>query len=273
MRFRCLAASAALVLLPSVALAQEECPDGDWFCENQGETSAGEEGSSASEADDGAPAQAESNPKQEGPPLVVYTPKGSKPSKVIVVETPPPKPSKPRRVREWGFNLHLSGALMGDKAAEHDAQMGGLGFGFRYRPIPVLAIDAGLELIGGTDWNGYERRETAFMTNCMLFFNPKNKVQVFWFGGFGFSGARVQIENETEGSFEERYSYFGLQTGLGIEGRISKKVALGADILGFVRGRSDARPNTRPEFVDEDTHRATNASGGGLVRGGITFYW
>ncbi|HVJ16555.1 MAG TPA: hypothetical protein VM686_14035 [Polyangiaceae bacterium] len=270
MRFRCLAASAALLLLPTVALAQEECPDGDWFCENP--PSAGDDGA-AGEAESPPPRENEAEPQKEGPPLVVYTPKGSaKPSKVIVVEKPPPKAAKPRKVREWGFNLHLSGALMGDKADEHDAEMGGLGFAFRYRPIRALAIDAGLELIGGTDWNGFERRETGFMTNCLLFFNPKDKVQVFWFGGFGLSGARVQVETDTE-SFEERYSYFGLQTGLGIEGRVSKKVALGADILGFVRGRSDARPNSRPEFVDEDTHQATNASGGGLIRGGVTFYW
>lgn len=272
MRFRCLAATAALLLLPTVAVAQEECPDGDWFCESPPEPS-GEEPAAAEDEPSGPPRQTKPSPGREGPPLVVYTPKGSpKPSKVIVVEKPPPKPPKKRQVKEWGFNLHLSGALMGDEADERDAEMGGLGFAFRYRPIRVLAIDAGLELIGGTDWNGFERRETAFLTNCLLYFNPRDKVQIFWFGGFGFSGARVDVETEQE-SFEERYSYFGLQTGIGLEGRVSKKVAIGADLLGFVRGRTDARPNSRPEFVDEETHRATNASGGGLIRGGVTFYW
>jgi hypothetical protein len=271
MRFRCLAATAALLLLPSVALAQEECPDGDWFCENPAEAS--DQGDAASERPDGAPQERSKPDADKEGSVVVYTPKGSKPpSKVIVVEKPPPKPAKPRKIREWGFNLHLSGALMGDGADEHDAEMGGLGFAFRYRPVRMLAIDAGLEMIGGTDWNGFDRRETAFLANCLLYLNPRDKVQVFWFGGFGFSGAKVQVET-AEDSFEERYSYFGLQTGIGIEGRISRKVALGADLLGFVRGRSDARPNSRPEFVDEETHRATNASGGGLIRGGVTFYW
>jgi hypothetical protein len=64
-----------------------------------------------------------------------------------------------------------------------------------------------------------------------------------------------------------------LQTGFGVEARVSKKVAIGGDVLGFVRGRTDAQENTRPEFVDPETHRASNASGGGLIRAGVTFYW
>src|SRR5688572_28255342 len=127
MRFRCLAAAAALLLtLPAVAHGQEECPEGDWFCENPPQ--ADDQGAAAEEA---TPATEESKANKEGPPLVVYTPKGSpKPSKVIVVEKPPPKPAKPRKVREWGFNLHLAGSLMGERAEENDAGMGGLGFAF-----------------------------------------------------------------------------------------------------------------------------------------------
>ncbi len=267
MRFRCLAAAAALVFVPAVAQA-EECPDGDWFCDTpQEEPAAGDEAPSSE-----APATTDEKDK-EGPPLIVYTPKGApKPSKVIVVEKPAPAP-KPRRVKEWGFNLHLAGALMGDDSDKaHDAEMGGLGFAFRYRPTRVVAFDAGFEFVGGTDWNGYDRRENAFLMNLLLYLNPRDKFQLYWFGGFGASGARVHIENDQE-SLTEHYSYFGLQTGFGVEGRISKKVAIGGDLLGFVRGRTDANEHSRPEFVDPNTHRATNASGGGLIRAGVTFYW
>src|SRR5688500_9711247 len=98
MRFRCLAASAALGLLPSIAVAQEECPDGDWFCENQQE-GGGEPAGDAAEGESKPADESKSDAEKEGPPLVVYTPKGSqKPSKVIVVEKPPPKPAKPRKV-------------------------------------------------------------------------------------------------------------------------------------------------------------------------------
>jgi opacity protein-like surface antigen len=272
MRFRCLAATAALCLVPSIAQA-EECPDGDWFCDQPQGAAGADDAAQETVPEEGADSP-KGDDEKSGPPVVVYTPKGKpKPSKVIIVEKPEPKPPKRRKVREWGFNLHLSGALMGeDSDQSDDAGMGGLGFSFRYRPVRMLAIDAGFELIGGTDWNGYERHENAFLTNAILYLNPRDTWQLYWFGGFGLAGARVQIENETE-SFEERYSYFGLQTGFGVEARVSKKVAIGGDLLGFVRGRTDAQENTRPEFVDAETHRATNASGGGLIRAGITFYW
>jgi opacity protein-like surface antigen len=273
MRFRCLVAASALVLVPSVASA-EECPEGEWFCEDGGAASAPADAPREYEA---APAEAPAAGapgEKEGPPVVVYTPKGApKPSRVIVVERTEPKPPKPRRIQEWGFNLHLTAALLGDDPkADDDAGMGGIGFAFRYRPVRMFAIEGGLELIGGTDWNGFERDETAFLANAIVFFNPEDKFQVYWLGGFGGSRAHVQVEEDT-GSFEEQYSYFGVQTGIGVEARVSKKVAIGADLIGFLRGRTDVRAHSRPEFVDPETHQATNSSGGGLLRGGVTFYW
>jgi len=44
-------------------------------------------------------------------------------------------------------------------------------------------------------------------------------------------------------------------------------------VVGFIRGRTDDAARYDPEFVDPDTGRTTNTSGGGLFRGGITFYW
>ena len=73
--------------------------------------------------------------------------------------------------------------------------------------------------------------------------------------------------------FSEEYTYFGGQLGIGAEGRISKRVAIGGDLIGFVRGRTDEGASEQPEFIDPETNRATNTSGGGLVRVGVTFYW
>jgi hypothetical protein len=50
-------------------------------------------------------------------------------------------------------------------------------------------------------------------------------------------------------------------------------VSAQADVLGFVRERSRRYRYFEPDFVDPETHRTTNRSGGGLVRGGFTFYW
>jgi hypothetical protein len=60
---------------------------------------------------------------------------------------------------------------------------------------------------------------------------------------------------------------------MGVEVRVSRRLAMGGDIIGFVRGRTDDKADISPEFVDPDTHRATNTSGGGLLRVGATFYW
>ena len=72
---------------------------------------------------------------------------------------------------------------------------------------------------------------------------------------------------------DQRYSYFGGQIGVGLEFRVLDTVSLDLDVVGFIRGRTDNAAQLHPEFTDPDTGRTTNTSGGGLFRGGITFYW
>jgi hypothetical protein len=266
---------------PVTAHAQGECPPGSWFCEDEGASGAtGEEG----EGDEADPAS-EPEPAPKGPkgapPIVVYQPTGQAPDKVIVVEAPPPKPARKRWRREWGFNLHLETVLMGDDEERHpDSGMGGIGFGFRYRPIPHFAFEAGLDFLGGIDYAGNERDERALLLNAMVFFNPRSKLQVYTIGGIGFSQAEVRREDtgvygddtQSLGEWVDNYSYFGAQLGLGLEWRVGRKVALDLDVIGFIRGRTDEQARFEPEFVDAEG-RATNTSGGGLGRLGITFYW
>jgi hypothetical protein len=200
------------------------------------------------------------------------------PKPEIVVDRPEnvPKPPVKRRRKEWGFKAHLDAALMGE-GANDDAGMGGIGLGFRYRPLPYFAFDADLELTGGTDWNGYERGEAGLLLSAVFFFNPRDRVQFYGLGGLGFSRANVQIEPlKGQADFEpyERdYRYFGGQLGLGVEWRASRTVGINGDLVGFIRGRTDRHADREPEFVDPDTHRATNSSGGGLLRVGVTLYW
>jgi opacity protein-like surface antigen len=196
---------------------------------------------------------------------------------LVAVPEPPPKPARKRWRPKWGLNLHLEGALMGgSRKRDPDSGMAGLGFSLRYRPIPHFALDTGLDFIGGVDWQGYDRRETALLVNAMVFFNPKNAVQFYMLGGVGFSGATVRLRdvngNAVSGT-ERDYSYFGGQLGLGLEFRVTHRVSLNLDVIGFVRGRTDEGARYAPEFTDTETGRTTNSSGGGLMRGGITFYW
>ena len=155
--------------------------------------------------------------------------------------------------------------------------MAGIGFALRYRPLPPLAFEAGLDLLGGNDYQGYSRGEVALLVNTIVFFNPHDVVQLYALGGLGISNANVTIAPRAgEAAFkhhDEHYSYFGGQVGLGVEVRVSRRIAMGGDLLGFVRTRTDDNADITPEFVDPDTHRATNTSGGGLLRVGATFYW
>jgi hypothetical protein len=60
---------------------------------------------------------------------------------------------------------------------------------------------------------------------------------------------------------------------LGVEGRVTRHFALGGDLMGFLRWRSDRHASRNPEFIDPVSGRTTNTSGGGLLRLGATFYW
>lgn len=268
----------SVVLAPKLAHAAGDCPDG-WFCEDGAAPQAppstppptGERPAGQPPAPNGAPNQ------YEPPP---YPPPNEPTIFLDRPENAPRPPVKRRRrsYHEWGFNLHLEDAIIGNKTGKaSNAGMGGVGFGFRYRPIPHLAFEAGLDLLTGTDFQGYSRDEGALLLNTLVFFNPHDIVQVYALGGLGFSAARVTISPHSGqsnfASHDEDYDYFGGQLGIGAEVRVSRNVALGGDILGFVRGRTDSLADSTPEFEDPNTHRATNTSGGGLIRIGATFYW
>jgi len=155
--------------------------------------------------------------------------------------------------------------------------MNGLGGALRFRPIPHLALEGSLELVWGTDYNGFQRFEDALLLSALLFVNPRSSVQFYGMGGFGVGAAFLEIEQrggpDNGLRRDDSYSYLGAHLGFGVEGRITRHFAIGADLIGFVRRRTDRFSRENPEFVDPVTHRTSNLSGGGLVRGGMTFYW
>lgn len=147
--------------------------------------------------------------------------------------------------------------------------MMGMGLSLRPRPVPAFALDIGFDAMSGTDYNGDPRSEGAFSFSPMVFLNPKDQAQFYLLAGLGFSGASVE---RLDGSVA-RYGYAGVHAGIGLEFRVSRGVALDVDVVGFVRERVDDGAEMQPEFVDWETGRATNTSGGGLARLGLTFYW
>jgi len=258
-----LALSCAVILTPALAAAQDDpnCPPGGWYCE---ETEPPPPPPGEEEGDAPPPGP----PRPLPPPPMLHEPEPYR---------PPPPAKKRRWTRKWGLNLHLQGVMMGGSEDRHDdSGMAGLGFGFRYRPIPHFAFEAGVDFLGGVDWQGNARSETALLLNAMVFVNPRDAVQFYMLGGFGFSGATVRPRDkygDPIDAYEEHYSYFGGQLGAGLEFRITRRISLNVDMVGFVRGRTDEDARYNPEFTDPKTGRTTNSSGGGLLRGGITFYW
>jgi len=206
------------------------------------------------------------------------------------LRTPLAAPAKRRWQSEWGLNLRLQGLSMGGDndrgdggpVAHKDAGMGGFGLALRYRPVPAFAFEGAFDIIGGTDFNGFDRVETPFSLNGILYVNPRSRAQFYLTGGVNWSSATVQSEDADPrlspspdgNNFSAEYSYFGGQGGIGLEFRVSRRLALNVDALAFIRKRTDDGAETGPaEFVDPNTGRTTNTSGGGLFRGGLTFWW
>jgi hypothetical protein len=280
------AALVGAALLPSVASAQDkdDCPPGSWFCDGeksaQGSQKELEPLPSAdpkkADAKEAGKEAAKSDPpvvyQPAAPPVVVYQP----PPPVMVVQprdAPPPYVYVPRRQkrREWGLNVHLLGGMLG-RGASPDAGMGGLGFGLRYKPIPGVGLQGDLDFVGGRDYYGKRRSETAFTLNALFFLNPKDKFQVYLLTGFGWAGARVVDDRQGYDAAYDSYAYFGGQAGFGAEWRVSRHFGLNADLRGFVRGRIDPDAAFTAEFRD-GSGRATNTSGGGVFQAGMTFYF
>ncbi|MBL8608918.1 MAG: outer membrane beta-barrel protein [Myxococcales bacterium] len=270
------AATLTLALVASRTARADDCPPGSWFC-GQGQAG-GQQGGQLQPLPPptAAPPPAAPAPAAAPPPVVVYNNNAPTAAPPPVREAPPPyvyapaKQAWPRK-NEWGLNLHLGGAFFG-KGRTGDAGAGVLGAGLRYKPIPQAGIQADLDLAGGRDYNGFRRGEVAFTINGLIFVNPKDKAQLYFLGGFGWAGATAVDDRNGYDERTYRYGYFGVQTGIGLEFRPTKNVALNADLRGFIRGRTDSARHTQPEFVD-DRGRSTNASGGGLLTGGITFYF
>jgi len=266
------------LVVPAIASAQDpapankNCEPGSWFCgETQGTGKL--EPLPTAPAEGPAPAAAPAHPASPPPPVVVYQPP---PPTVIVQprEAPAPYyyvPKKAQPRKEWGLNLHIGGAMMG-KGRDDNAGMGLAGLALRYRPIPQAAIEGSLDFAAGRDYNGYRRNETGFTLNGLIFLNPKSITQVYLLGGFGWSGAHAVDDRDGFDKTEYSYTYFGVQAGVGLEFRLSRVVALNVDLRGLVRGRIDDDKNVHPEFVSADG-KQSNASGAGLLTGGLTFYW
>ena len=158
-----------------------------------------------------------------------------------------------------------------DAQKDKQAGMGGIGFAFRVRPERHFALDFGLDMLGGRDYLGNRRSEVPVSLSALVYVNPRSVAQFYMLGGLSWSSARVEPKDDP--SHIDNLSYFGGQIGAGLEVRLTRSVSLNVDLIGFIRGRTDAAARDKPEFTNAETGQTTNTSGGGLARAGITFYW
>lgn len=209
------------------------------------------------------------------PPVLVVDPRTrpDDPNEIGVRSRPSHLKPAERRQWEplWGASGRLGTAF--GKSRGNSVSMAGFGASVRYRWIAHFAMEAGVDFLRGHDWHDNRRRELVFSVNALVYFNPESTFQVYMPLGLHLSGARVELE-ETPGAWDTRkYSYLGLQAGVGGEVRLSPRVALPIELIGFARGRTDEAARNEPEFVDEETKLVTNSSAGALLRVGATIYW
>jgi hypothetical protein len=271
----------ALVMgVPAIAAAQSapstaSCPPGSWFCAPTPEPHALQ----PLPADDEEPSPTPPPPpahKYAPPPVVVYQPPAA--TELVRPEPAPPYEYAPRHLvnsvtppHEWGLNFHVEGALLGHGNASNTG-MGGGGLGLRFKPSRYFGIETDVDYVGGHDYLGDSREETAFSVNGLLFLNPRSHAQLYLLAGFGWSDAHVTSDGGPN-PLDQHYNYFGGQFGGGLEIRASRVLAFDLDVRGFVRSRTDSLAQTQPEFTNPATGQTTNTSGGALVTGGMTLYF
>src|SRR6478609_1325222 len=211
--------------------AAGDCPGGDWFCEP-----APESPPTAEPAPAGAPQPRPSRaPAPYGSPFEPPPPPPPPPAEEIRIDVPVVPPAHPRRrrgFREWGLNLHgVLGVMGNDDAMAPNAGMNGFGGALRFRPIPHIAIEGALEMVWGTDYNGFDRFEHAELANVLFFANPRSIVQFYGLAGLGIGSAYLDSSGPDgrRTLSDETYRYFGGQLGIGFEARATRHLAFGVD--------------------------------------------
>jgi hypothetical protein len=278
----------ASIALVSIALslagsaAAQDCPPGSWFCEDAGVkpppgAPSGAPGAPGDPASEPGGDDDDDDDDRDVRPMPVPPP--PPPPGPPVRQVSPPKAGVKRWRERFGLNLRLEGVPIPDGLADawgdfDDPGMGGLGASFRWRPVPWFALDTGLDALGGVDYSGNDRFESALSASGIFYLNPQHKVQAYLIAGLHVAHADVQNEdyrpNLAEDGFTDEYSYAGGQAGVGVEFRVSRRVGIDLDGLVDARTRIDDGP---PEFLDPRTGETGDSNVGGLLRAGVTIWW
>jgi outer membrane protein with beta-barrel domain len=258
--------TAVLALLSFAAPVRADeppgCPPGEWFCDD---------GSEPGPPDDGdANAATAPGPERapEGNEWIAPPPSSAQGS--TEAQSPPPAPidesawseGSAGHLSPWSLALRAQGVVL--ESGGRGGGLGGVGASGRYILNPTVTFDLGVDTIVGSDYNGYDHSELSLSLSTLLYLNSHPIVRTYVLVGLNVSRASVEVQGE-----DQTWGYFGGQAGLGLEFALDPHIAVNFDVLGFVRGRTDSRAASEPEFTDEHG-RVTNTSGGSLLRGGVT---
>ena len=193
-----------------------------------------------------------------------------------------PAPYRVRRARRpnWGasklgLDLRIMGAGGFAKGRAANAYgLGGAGIGLRYRALPHLGVEGGLDLLGGRDYNNDKRFEVVGSMGGMVFFNPRSRAQLYLSAGMLVDHARAwnSAEYLTYLTPTTTYTHFGGYGGLGLEVFATRNIAFHFDARGIVRQKVGGSSPTA-EFVDYASGRSTNTSGGLVGSAGKVIYF
>jgi hypothetical protein len=202
-------------------------------------------------------------------PVVVYGQPAPQPRYVYVRETN-------WGAEKLGLDLRLDGAAGFGSSRFHSAYgLGGGGIGLRYRALPHLGFEGGIDLLGGRDYNDKNRFEVVGSAGALVFFNPRSRAQLYLSGGLLLDHARNFSTSSTGKTdtitLDQTYNHFGGYAGLGLEMFATRHIAFHLDGRGMIRQKIGG--SSGPEFTDPATGRTTNTSGGFVGTAGMTIYF
>ncbi len=282
-----------MVATPTLAFAQPAapgCPPGSWYCVESAEQPAAPAGTPVNPS--AAAPKALAPPSEELPTLPGEPPPQNAPPPVYQrapsQALPPPNPDRPPhydyrpkphawyRRNELGVNVNGQIAFVKTAMVGAPTTMLGLGAALRWRVIPWLAFEGGLNVAAGRDTFSQLRTEISGSVTSLVFFNPEHRVQVYGVGGLTWASASIRNEYTADyayADYSSHYGYFGGLLGLGLEARITPHLALNGDLRAFIRTRTDEAAAYYPEFYNPSTGRSSNTSAGAYFNMGMTLYF
>jgi hypothetical protein len=200
-----------------------------------------------------------------GPPQMVYEQPGPQPMGYYA------RPAPAYGTYKLALDLRLDGAAgFGPDRLHRAYGLGGGGIGLRYRAFSHLGFEAGIDLLGGRDYNDDKRVEVAGNAGALLYVNPRSRAQVYLSGGMLADFAHATDTHQLT-PLELSYAHVGGYAGLGLEMFATRRLAFHVDARGFARERVGG--GAAPEFTEPGTGRTTNTSGGMIGTVGMLLYF